>query len=206
LPSPIIHTTVGYLIYRYSRSKMPVVTQQTLGPLPILLVITVVFAMLPDLDALLGVLAGDIGRYHNNGTHSLVIGLAVSLVFAAFLGLWKKSSFFLWFLVLLIGYESHVILDYFTYGGRGVMLFWPLSPERFIPPFTIFHGVRWSAGVYTTEHLWTVATELLMVLVISLAVWFFEGRKRRNSERSIITPAWIDSPRPLPDDPTGVKR
>lgn len=206
MPSPIIHTTAGYLIYRYSRRKMPEESQHSLGPLPILLVITVVFAMLPDFDALLGLLAGNISGYHNQGTHSLVVGLAVSLLFAGFVGLRKKSSFLPWFLVLLISYESHVILDYFTYGGRGVMLFWPITVERFIPPILLFHGVRWSAGIYTTEHLLTVASESLIVLVIFLGIWFFEGRRRKRLKIPVTSTKWIDSSQPLPDDPTGIKR
>jgi inner membrane protein len=185
---------------------MPVKDLRSFGPLPILLAITVVFAMLPDFDALLGLIAGDIGRFHNHGTHSLVIGLVISVLAAVILRVWKKYSFFPWFLVLLISYESHVILDYFTWGGRGVMLFWPLSPERFMPPFTIFHGVRWSEGVYTTEHLWTVASELLIVLLIFLGLWFLEGRKRRRTELPLTTTKWIDSSQPLPDEPSGIKR
>jgi membrane-bound metal-dependent hydrolase YbcI (DUF457 family) len=180
--------------------------QYSLGPLPIVLVVTVVFAMLPDFDALLGVLLGDIGRYHNNGTHSLVVGLAVSLLFAGFMGLRKKSSFLPWFLVLLISYESHVILDYFTFGGRGVMLFWPITIERFIPPILLFHGVRWSAGIYTSEHLLTVASESLMVLVVFLGIWFFEGRRRKRFKIPVAPTKWVDSSQPCPDDPTGIKR
>jgi inner membrane protein len=185
---------------------MPSKDLGSLGPLPILLAITVVFAMLPDFDALIGLLAGDIGRFHNNGTHSLVIGLIIAFLVAVSMRVWKKTSFLAWFLVLLISYESHVILDYFTWGGRGVMLFWPLSAERFLPPFTIFHGVRWSAGVYTTEHLWTVTSELLMVLLLFLGVWFFEGRKRRRTVQPVPSTKWIDSSQPLPDEPSGVKR
>ena len=206
MPSPIIHTTVGYLVYRYSRRKMPAESRYSWGPLPILLMITVLFAMLPDFDALLGLLVGDIGRYHNNATHSLVVGLAISLLFAAFLELRNKARFLPWFMVLLISYESHVILDYFTYGPRGVMLFWPITTERFIAPIFLFHGVRWSAGVYTIEHLLTVASELLVVLMIFLGIWFFEGRKQKRIEIPVTPAKWIDSHQPWPDDPNGVKR
>lgn len=185
---------------------MPVEGQRSLGPLPILLIITALFAMLPDFDALLGLLAGDIGRYHNNGTHSLVVGLGVSLLVAAYLGLRRKASFLPWFLVLLISYESHVILDYFTFGGRGVMLFWPIIAERFLPPFTLFHGVRWSAGVYSAEHLLTVVSELIIAGLILLGVWFFEGRKWKRIISPIKRTKWIDSAQPWPDDPTGIKR
>jgi len=206
MPSPIIHTTAGYLIYRYSRRMMSPESQQALGPLPIVLAITIVFAMLPDFDALLGLLVGNIGRYHNNGTHSLVVGLAVSLLIAGIMGLGKKSRFLPWFLLLLISYESHVILDYFTNGSRGVMLFWPITAERFNPPIGLFHGVRWSAGIYTSEHLLTVASESLMVLVIFLGIWFFEGRRRKRIKIPVTSPIGLDSSQPLPDDPTGIRR
>ena len=206
MPSPIIHTTAGYLIYRYSRRKLPAEARHALGPLSLLLAITVIFAMLPDFDALLGLVVGDIGRYHNQGTHSLVVGLAISLIVAACLCYRKKSSFLSWFLVLLIGYESHVVLDYFTNGGRGVMLFWPFSSERFLPPFTLFHGVRWSQGLYTTEHILTVASELLIVLVVFLAIWFFEGRKSRKTDLPVTATQWIDPSQSLSDDTTGIKR
>jgi membrane-bound metal-dependent hydrolase YbcI (DUF457 family) len=185
---------------------MPPEGKKTLGPVPLLLVITVFFAMLPDFDALFGLMMGDIGLYHNHGTHSLVIGLVVSLLVVAIMGLRKKNNLLPWFLVLLISYESHVILDYFTFGGRGVMLFWPLTAERFIPPVMFFHGVRWSAGVYTFEHLWTVASELLIVLVVLLGVWLFEGWKQKKFESPFSITKWIEAPQPRPDDPTGIKR
>jgi membrane-bound metal-dependent hydrolase YbcI (DUF457 family) len=185
---------------------MSVEGQHFWGPLPIVLIITVVFAMLPDFDALVGLLAGNIGAYHNNGTHSLIVGLAVSLLVAGLMGLRRKTSFLPWFLVLLISYESHVILDYFTFGGRGVMLFWPITVERFIPPILFFHGVRWSAGVYTTEHLLTIASESLIVLTVFLGIWLFEGRRRKRINQPVASPKWIDSSKPCPDDPSGIKR
>jgi membrane-bound metal-dependent hydrolase YbcI (DUF457 family) len=46
----------------------------------------------------------------------------------------KRGDFVLWFVVLLASYEMHVIMDYFTVGGRGVMLFWPLTLQRFESP------------------------------------------------------------------------
>jgi len=90
--------------------------------------------------------------YHNHGRTAWWLDCDV-IVICSLPGVRKKASFLPWFLVLLISYESHVILDFFTYGPRGVMLFWPITAERFISPIFLFHGGAWSAGVYTSEHL-----------------------------------------------------
>ncbi|NIV75262.1 MAG: hypothetical protein GWN37_10615, partial [Gammaproteobacteria bacterium] len=45
------------------------------------------------------------------------------------------------FLLTLVCYELHVLLDYLTV-GRGVMLLWPLSAERFAPPIYLFYGLH----------------------------------------------------------------
>ena len=57
---------------------------------------------------------------------------------------------------------SHIAMDYFTV-GRGVMLFWPLSLARFDSPVKAFYGLRWSAGLWSTHHLYTFVTEILFI-------------------------------------------
>jgi membrane-bound metal-dependent hydrolase YbcI (DUF457 family) len=124
--------------------------------------------MLPDVDAIIGILAGDIGQFHNNGTHSLVFGLASATFIASVIWLKLRSGFLYWFSVSLISIASHILMDYFTLGGRGVMLLWPITVNRFDSPFKLFYGVRWSDGLLSIEHLWTVLTEIGFVLLIIL--------------------------------------
>lgn len=181
MPSPIVHTAAGYLIYRFSRGRLSQGGEERWGPMPIMLVAAVIFAMLPDGDAFVGLLAGNMSTYHNNGTHSLVVGLAVSLLVAALLRLGARAHFWSWFVILLASYESHVILDYFTFGSRGVMLFWPLSAERFIGPITMFYGVRYSEGLASPEHILTLASELLLVMLVLGGVWLADWRKSRQA-------------------------
>jgi membrane-bound metal-dependent hydrolase YbcI (DUF457 family) len=135
------------------------------------------FSLAPDLDAIPGVLAGDFRAFHNQWTHSLLVGLAVALV-TGVIARWRKAPAGRWFLMALIGYSLHIGLDFFTRGGRGIMLFWPVTSQRFIGPFELFYGVRWSAGLWDYAHLVTFGTEFLFVAVIFGLWYLFERRQK----------------------------
>jgi inner membrane protein len=66
-------------------------------------------------------------------------------------------------------------MDWFT-KGRGVMLFWPVSSQRILPPFNLFYGVRHSEGLFTHHHMITLATESLTLLPLLAAVWIWASR------------------------------
>lgn len=183
MPSPIAHTAMGYLIYRLSRHRLPEQTRKKIGPLPLLMAVAMGVSLLPDLDSIAGILAGDFGRYHNNGTHSLLVGLAVSLLVAGVLWFVKRYDFVLWFVVLLASYEMHVIMDYFTVGGRGVMLFWPLTLQRFESPVKLFFGVRWSESPLDPVHLVTLANELVFLFLVVLFAHLWERKTLINRNK-----------------------
>ena len=183
LPSPIAHATIGYLVYRLARRSLPAPGSRLVGPLPLLLIWTLSFALLPDVDTFLGLLNRDFGRYHNNGTHSFILGLGVAFLGASLIWMKRRQDFLLGFLVLWLSYASHVILDFFTIGGRGVMMLWPLSSQRFDSPIKFFYGVRWSEGIFSLEHLRTLASELVLVLLVGLALVIIGGGIRSKSER-----------------------
>jgi inner membrane protein len=176
---------MGYLIYRVARRGRLEPRRLYLRSLPALLVVSVTASLLPDIDAAVGFTSGDFGRYHNNGTHSLVSGLLVALSGALFLAWKDRTQFLNWFWVIFFSYGSHVILDFFTQ-GRGVMLFWPFTSERFGSPVKLFLGVRWSEGWISIEHFWTLVTELIFVLIIGLVVWAL-GRREGVTDRSRST-------------------
>ena len=157
----------GFVIYRVLRRRLPVVWARKLGPLPILLAITIGFSHLPDLDFLAGLFANDLVAFHNNVSHSLAFGIVVALGIGAIACLWMRSGFVQWFLVALICYEGHILMDYFTYGG-GVKVFWPISMERYQSPLLLFYGLRWSEGLISPSHLKTLAGETVFILVVSM--------------------------------------
>lgn len=194
MPSPLAHTTAGYAVYRLLRRRRSDGEPQV-WRLPLILLVTLVFSILPDFDTVAGILAGDIGRYHNQGTHSLVVGLLVALLFAVLLARGRMHAFKAWFPPLLLSYELHVLMDVVTLGERGVMLLWPLSSARFDVPFTLFYGVRWSQGIFAWQHLVTLATEALFALLVLGGLYLLERRRSAPSgpsQRRSLTEVEVD--------------
>jgi inner membrane protein len=156
MPSPITHVTAGYIVYRFAKAGSR--TRPEAGTDVVLLASAVILSLLPDFDSVLGILMGDFGRYHNNLSHSLLVGLMVALAVGGLSSLTTRDQFGLWFGLALACYQLHIVLDYFTW-GRGVMAFWPITPERFSPPVALFYGFHWSEGLVSHRHLWTLLTE-----------------------------------------------
>jgi membrane-bound metal-dependent hydrolase YbcI (DUF457 family) len=186
LPSPIVHSTAGYVVYRFSKGNMPEVWQKRVGPVSLFLLLTLVFSNLPDLDAVPGFILGDFGKFHNNGTHSLIVALLVALIFGFALSRKRRGEFISWFLLILISYGTHILLDFFTWGGRGVMLFWPFSTERFQSGLALFYGVRWADGLLSINHLWTLGTEVVFVLILLLFTYLAEHRTLRVTKQENV--------------------
>ncbi len=157
MPSPIAHLAAGYLVYRVSAGISPSAGRHRIGPLPLLPAAVAGFSLLPDVDAVAGLLSGNFGRYHNNLTHSLLVGLAVALAGGALMSR-RNQPFRFWFGVALTAFALHSVMDAAT-PGRGVMLAWPLTPDRMSLPWALFYGFHWSDGWYSSRHLWTAMSE-----------------------------------------------
>jgi len=159
MPSPVAHTAIAYVIWRVFALKAPARLCRHPLPIPLLLLATSTLSLLPDLPSIAGVLTGQFGRYHNSWEHSLIIGVLVAVFCGAVASLPSYRRSLRWFLIALLCYESHVLMDYATI-GRGVMLFWPFSDERLAAPVRIFFGLHWSDGWLTWKHLVTLITEM----------------------------------------------
>ena len=168
MPSPLIHTAAGLALGGVMGGRA------LSWRLLFVLGAGGFAAMLPDLDALPGFVTGDLHTYHNQWSHSLIVGLGPALV-AGVVAHAVGARFRFWFLLFLLGYGSHVLLDAFGL-GRGVMLFWPLSTVRVQSPLAAFYGVKWSAGLWSLHHLVTLANELLFI--VSLIVLILSIRRR----------------------------
>src|SRR5215216_7559331 len=183
MPSPIAHLSVGYVIYRHYKEKLPDRKIQ-LWKIPLQMIIIAGLSMLPDLDVIPAIIFRDMHGYHNNFSHSLIFAIPVALLVAAVFHRIYRSSFWLWFLICLISYDLHVIMDALT-AERGVMMFWPLTQARFASPIKLFYGLQWGLGWFSIWHLWTIATESLFGLVVIVGMNYFE--KRRNKINSVIS-------------------
>lgn len=178
MPSPIAHAAVGYLVYRKALKSRPAEPGRKVLGIPVLLLSAIVFSLLPDLDSVVGILMQDFGRFHNNGTHSLVIGLIVAALFGLVFSGGQRKRFLFWFFFVLAAYELHVIMDAFTY-GRGVKAFWPFSEARFLSPVFLFFGLHWSDGFFSFSHVITLITETVFSVLL-LAVFDRDSRERFN--------------------------
>jgi membrane-bound metal-dependent hydrolase YbcI (DUF457 family) len=182
MPSPIAHLGAGYAIYHYYKPRLPQ-DQRRFWKIPLQLVMMVGLSLVPDLDVIPAIIFRDMKAYHNNFSHSLLFAVPVTFLIACIFQRIYRSNFWLWFVISLVSYDLHVIMDSLT-AERGVMLFWPLSQNRFVSPIRIFYGLRWGLGWFSIWHLWTIFTESLFVIVVLGAVHYFE--KRRSKVNPIL--------------------
>ena len=182
MPSPIAHLGAGFAIYRYYKDRLPV-DRRRFWKFPFQMVMLTGLSILPDLDVIPAIIFRDMKTYHNNFSHSLFFAVPVAFLVAGIFHRIYQSNFWLWFLICLVSYDLHIMMDMMT-AERGVMLFWPLTQNRFASPIKIFYGLQWGLGWFSIWHLWTIFTESLFVLVIVLAVNYFE--KRRYTVHTIL--------------------
>ena len=167
-PSPIAHTAAAYAVYSlFSRTGEKDTTRW--AATPVLLAAAVVLSLLPDLPSLAALFGAQLSTVHNNWEHSLMVALVVALVCGGVIQVWSGGSCGRWFLFAFLCYSLHVLMDLFTV-GRGVMLLWPFSAERFSPPFKLFYGLHWSDGWLSSRHWWTLLTEATFALIVILIV------------------------------------
>lgn len=175
MPSPIAHLGAGYAIYRFYKYRLPE-DRRYIWKIPLQIALVAGLSMLPDLDVIPAILFRDMRTYHNNSTHSLLVGLPVAFLLAGIFRHVYRSKFWLWFAICLVSYDLHVLMDALA-AERGVMLFWPLTAERFVSPVKLFYGLQWGLGWFSLWHLWTIFTESLFVAVVLVLVKFFEKRR-----------------------------
>jgi inner membrane protein len=182
MPSPVAHTTVAYLLWRaFGARPLP---SLGLDPrrLPPLLAATTFLCLLPDLPSIYGLLVGQLARYHNSWEHSLPVALVVALACALIARVRPGQQPLRWFWIGLFCYGSHLIMDSLTV-GRGVMLLWPFTGERFGSPIRLFYGLHWSDGWLAWKHLVTLVTELVFAGLLVWAAHHLEGDRLGSRRR-----------------------
>lgn len=122
MPSPIGHTLAGCAV---AFALIPSGTPQA-GEAWALCLIS---ANLPDVDFIPGLLVGNPRAFHRGPSHSVTAAL-VAAVLGASLLTWSSVPWLTRAGLIFLAYVSHLALDYFT-PGRGVLLAWPLSHQRY---------------------------------------------------------------------------
>jgi membrane-bound metal-dependent hydrolase YbcI (DUF457 family) len=183
VPSPIAHAAIGYAICEIAHRSRPRARGAGLATPRWQLVAAVGLSLLPDVDSFLGLLTGNLGRYHNNLTHSILVGLAVAAIVGLVALLRDRRLGVYWFALALSCYGAHLLADVLTI-GRGIMWLWPWSAERLLSPVPLFYGLHWSDGLWSVRHVWTLLTELGFAALLFLAVGSVSRLRRGIASRS----------------------
>lgn len=185
MATPIGHALAGYAVARWQTdepgtfSLKPQTVPQRLWSLlkPLGLTAYCVFmALAPDLDLIPGVLRGQPILYHGGISHSFGFALLVSLLMALILQ-WVGWPFWRTFVIGLIAYSTHLLLDPLGPDGRepyGIPLLWPLTSQTYLSPVPILTGVHHAnsstasiatviSGVLSLHNLMAIGVELLLV-------------------------------------------
>ncbi len=182
MPSPIAHSVSGYVLGKFL--PLDIISKQRSKKLYMRIFFPVFVAVAADLDFIPQLITGE--RYHRGLTHSLTF----TIIFSAFVGfilshLWRVSykQVFIYTLTL---YSSHLLLDFFTHGGRGIQLFAPFTDSYFQSPVTIFPGVHHSRGLLDYSHIIPIVFEsVYSALLLWVVTWLesFQNRKKKNYQQ-----------------------
>ncbi|MGF1542167.1 MAG: metal-dependent hydrolase [Pleurocapsa sp.] len=170
MPSPLAHGVSGYIITKFSPLKRPQESKvnqwyvQSLYP--------VFVAISADLDFIPQIITGD--NYHRGLTHSILFGLIFSVITGFIVSHWSKYSYRKIFLLTAIAYGSHLVLDFFTAGGDGMELLWPITDSFFKSPLPIFPAVHHSRGLWHYSHLIPLSFELAYSALLFLGMFYWQ--------------------------------
>ena len=144
------------------------------------LLLFLVFANLPDLDFLPGLIAGNPNMYHHGITHSIFFGLVISIAVGVAYSIIRKKDVLRMSIILFITYASHLLLDFLGKDTRqpfGEQLFWPFSSEYYLSPIALFSDVHKASqsdiflkSLFNWHNLSTMAIEAAILTPILLLV------------------------------------
>ena len=183
MPSPIAHSITGYFInevFPVNKTKQFSSTNHFF-----IVFASIIIANAPDLDFIPQIITGD--RYHHGFSHSLVMALIVSSISVIILYIFNKKlllSLFVWVLLL---YSSHLLLDFFTAGGKGIQLFWPFSEKFFMSEVALFPSTHHSEGkgIFAMSHFVFISFELIYSGLLLILLKVLKGKNLIKSNGKV---------------------
>ena len=178
MPSPLAHSVSGYLLAKFVPLKHPQNSRfnkwciQSLYP--------VFVAVCPDFDFIPQIITGE--EYHRGATHSLLFGLLVSVILGFAVSYWSKYSYPQIFLLSAIAYGSHLVLDFFTAGGKGMQLFWGFTDSFYKSPIPIFPGIQYSRGLWHSSYLIPIGFELAYSVLFYGVVFYWQNSQHQSKK------------------------
>ena len=142
--------------------------------------VTVACALAPDLDFAAGLWGV---RWHQRETHSVGAAVAAAMAVALVSALAGSARWRALGLAALVGWLSHVGLDFLnvdTHPPIGIMALWPLSDGFFKFPWPIFMDIGRTLEWNTVRHnLLAVGWEAVSLGLLLVLVWRRRSRPRR---------------------------
>jgi len=134
-------------------------------------------ALLPDLDGLGLILRPEPGSVwrHRGASHSLVMAVVAALLVTAVVGGLGRSRWRMLATALAVA-GSHALLDAFTKGAGGPMLFWPFSTEKVLFPVAFVPASPLLPRLLTPRGL----DVMLRELVVFAPLWSYGLWPRRR--------------------------
>ena len=176
MPSPIAHAVSGYAVTKLLEPQ----SNRGLYKFPLLCYGSFV-AIAADIDFLPKLIAGI--DMHRGFTHSLAFAIVFSLVVNRCITektRFARLKYLRAFILTFILYCSHLVLDFFTQGGSGLPLLWPLSTNTFHSTIPLFPAVHHSRGLFDTSHLRFISFELVYS---TLLLWCISRWKTYQNQR-----------------------
>ncbi len=168
MPSPIAHSVSGYILGKvlpWERSK---VSKHQKLHLHIYAVFVAIFA---DFDFIPQLITGE--RFHRGLTHTIFFAFIFSVIVGFLISKRWHQPYKQILLFTFTIYISHLFLDFFTAGGKGMQLLLPFTNTFFKSPVSIFPKVSHSSGLWAFSHLITISFELIysVLLFWGLSCW-----------------------------------
>lgn len=166
MPSPIGHSLAGlsgFFLIRYQSKFSHYLSNKWL------ILISIVFANLPDIDFFLSyLLFQNFNQLHRQFTHSFLFGLFIS--FGTGYLIKRKINLANYFSLWLLGlYYSHILLDMLAYDSqppRGVQCFFPFDTAYYEFPFTILGKLKVSSDLVNWTNISAILQEIIVIPLI----------------------------------------
>ena len=157
MPSPIAHAVSGYAIAK-GFNPIRVSRMWRFALYAVFVAIAADFDFIPQLVA--GI------NTHRGFTHSLSFAILFSLVLSRLFIRKTLLKYLPTFILTLAIYSSHLVLDFFTQGGTGIPLLWPISSSHFQSAIPLFPAVHHSHGLFNSIHILFLSFELTYTVVL----------------------------------------
>ena len=171
MPTPIGHMLAGAIIFKSQKKSVGL----------FLFLSVLLFALLPDIDFLFGLIVGDANRYHHLWTHSLAFTIVAGFLGGFFFAKWRCESLLFSSAIFISAGTSHVFLDCLALDKRepfGCPIWWPFSQKFIISPVPLFSDVSrvsdshlFFESLLNMHNLRTVLIEIALLVPILIFVW-----------------------------------